>query len=145
MEEMLNVSSNPHVRARMTTAKIMELVAIALLPTAIAGVYNFGFRALAVLIVSTGAAVLAEWLYDHFMHKPNTITDFSAVVTGLLLGLNMPASIPLWIPALGSVFAIHHRKAAFWRSWTEFYEPGTGCPLFPYDFFCRKDDRFLCI
>ena len=62
MEEMLNVSSNPHVRARMTTAKIMELVAIALLPTAFAGVYNFGFRALAVLIVSTGAAVLAEWL-----------------------------------------------------------------------------------
>ena len=73
MEQMLNVSSNPHVRARMTTAKIMQLVAIALLPAAIVGIYNFGFKALAILVVSTGSAVLAEWLYDHFMHKPNTI------------------------------------------------------------------------
>ena len=93
MEQMLNVSSNPHVRARMTTAKIMQLVAIALLPAAIVGIYNFGFKALAILVVSTGSAVLAEWLYDHFMHKPNTIGDFSAVVTGLLIGMNMPAGI----------------------------------------------------
>ena len=106
MEQMLTVSSNPHVRARMTTAKIMQLVAIALLPAAIVGIYNFGFKALAILVVSTGSAVLAEWLYDHFMHKPNTIGDFSAVVTGLLIGMNMPAGIPLWIPALGSIFAI---------------------------------------
>ena len=61
MEQMLNVSSNPHVRARMTTAKIMQLVAIALLPAAIVGIYNFGFKALAILVVSTGSAVLAEW------------------------------------------------------------------------------------
>ena len=130
MEEMLNVSSNPHVRARMTTAKIMELVAIALLPTAFAGVYNFGFRALAVLIVSTGAAVLAEWLYDHFMHKPNTITDFSAVVTGLLLGLNMPASIPLWIPALGSVFAIIIVKQLFGGLGQNFMNPALAARCF---------------
>ena len=113
MEQMLNVSSNPHVRARMTTAKIMQLVAIALLPAAIVGIYNFGFKALAILVVSTGSAVLAEWLYDHFMHKPNTIGDFSAVVTGLLIGMNMPAGIPLWIPALGSIFAIIVVKQLF--------------------------------
>ena len=97
MEQMFNVSSNPHVRARMTTAKIMQLVVIALLPAALMGIYNHGLKALAVLVVSTGSAALAEWLYDHFMHKKNTVKDFSAVVTGLLIGLNMPAGIPLWI------------------------------------------------
>lgn len=142
MEEMLNVSSNPHVRARMTTAKIMELVAIALLPTAFAGVYNFGFRALAVLIVSTGAAVLAEWLYDHFMHKPNTITDFSAVVTGLLLGLNMPASIPLWIPALGSVFAIIIVKQLFGGLGQNFMNPALAARCFLMISFAGKMTDF---
>ncbi len=142
MEEMLNVSSNPHVRARMTTAKIMELVAIALLPTAIAGVYNFGFRALAVLIVSTGAAVLAEWLYDHFMHKPNTITDFSAVVTGLLLGLNMPVSIPLWIPALGSVFAIIIVKQLFGGLGQNFMNPALAARCFLMISFAGKMTDF---
>lgn len=142
MEEMLNVSSNPHVRARMTTAKIMELVAIALLPTAIAGVFNFGFRALAVLIVSTGAAVLAEWLYDHFMHKPNTITDFSAVVTGLLLGLNMPASIPLWIPALGSVFAIIIVKQLFGGLGQNFMNPALAARCFLMISFAGKMTDF---
>ena len=90
----------------MTTAKIMQLVVIALLPAALMGIYNHGLKALAVLVVSTGSAALAEWLYDHFMHKKNTVKDFSAVVTGLLIGLNMPAGIPLWIPVLGSIFAI---------------------------------------
>ena len=142
MEEMLNVSSNPHVRERMTTAKIMELVAIALLPTAFAGVYNFGFRALAVLIVSTGAAVLAEWLYDHFMHKPNTITDFSAVVTGLLLGLNMPASIPLWIPALGSVFAIIIVKQLFGGLGQNFMNPALAARCFLMISFAGKMTDF---
>lgn len=123
MEQMLNVSSNPHVRARMTTAKIMQLVAIALLPAAIVGIYNFGFKALAILVVSTGSAVLAEWLYDHFMHKPNTIGDFSAVVTGLLIGMNMPAGIPLWIPALGSIFAIIVVKQLFGGLGQNFMNP----------------------
>ena len=113
MEQMFNVSSNPHVRARMTTAKIMQLVVIALLPAALMGIYNHGLKALAVLVVSTGSAALAEWLYDHFMHKKNTVKDFSAVVTGLLIGLNMPAGIPLWIPVLGSIFAIIVVKQLF--------------------------------
>ncbi len=145
MEQMFNVSSNPHVRARMTTAKIMQLVVIALLPAALMGIYNHGLKALAVLVVSTGSAALAEWLYDHFMHKKNTVKDFSAVVTGLLIGLNMPAGIPLWIPVLGSIFCNYCGKTAFWRSWTELYKSGPGSPLFPYDFLCRQDDRFFCI
>ena len=145
MEQMFNVSSNPHVRARMTTAKIMQLVVIALLPAALMGIYNHGLKALAVLVVSTGSAALAEWLYDHFMHKKNTVKDFSAVVTGLLIGLNMPAGIPLWHPGARQYFCNYCGKTAFWRSWPELYEPGPGSPLFPYDFLCRQDDRFFCI
>ena len=123
MEEMYNVSSNPHVRARMTTAKIMQLVVIALLPAALMGIYNHGLKALAVLVVSTGSAALAEWLYDHFMHKPNTVKDFSAVVTGLLLALNMPAQIPLWMPVLGSAFSIIVVKQLFGGLGQNFMNP----------------------
>ena len=123
MEQMFNVSSNPHVRARMTTAKIMQLVVIALLPAALMGIYNHGLKALAVLVVSTGSAALAEWLYDHFMHKKNTVKDFSAVVTGLLIGLNMPAGIPLWIPVLGSIFAIIVVKQLFGGLGQNFMNP----------------------
>ena len=130
MEQMFNVSSNPHVRARMTTAKIMQLVAIALLPAALMGIYNHGLKALAVLVVSTGSAALAEWLYDHFMHKKNTVKDFSAVVTGLLIGLNMPAGIPLWIPVLGSIFAIIVVKQLFGGLGQNFMNPALGARCF---------------
>lgn len=99
----------------------------------------------AILVVSTGSAVLAEWLYDHFMHKPNTIGDFSAVVTGLLIGMNMPAGIPLWIPALGSIFAIIVVKQLFGGLGQNFMNPGPCCPLFPYDFLCGKNDGLFRI
>ena len=142
MEQMLNVSSNPHVRARMTTAKIMQLVSIALLPAAIMGVYNYGLKALAILVVSTGSAVLAEWLYDHFMHKKNTVKDFSAVVTGLLIGMNMPAGIPIWIPALGSVFAIIVVKQLFGGLGQNFMNPALAARCFLMISFAGKMTDF---
>ena len=95
MEEMYNVSSNPHVRDKMTTSRIMQLVVIALLPATLFGIWNFGFHALLVVLVTVISSVFFEWLYDRLMHKKNTINDFSAVVTGLLLALNMPPQIPL--------------------------------------------------
>ncbi|MDC7287206.1 RnfABCDGE type electron transport complex subunit D [Blautia schinkii] len=113
MDQMLHVSSNPHVRDKMSTSRIMQLVVIALLPASVFGIWNFGFRALLIILVSVVSSVAFEWLYDHFMHKQNTITDYSAVVTGLLLALNMPASIPLWMPVLGSAFAIIVVKQLF--------------------------------
>ena len=113
MEQKLHVSSNPHVRDNMTTGRIMQLVAIALLPASLFGIWNFGFRALLIILVSVVASVLSEWLYDRLMHKKNTIADGSAVVTGLLLALNMPPQIPLWMPALGSIFAIIVVKQLF--------------------------------
>lgn len=113
MDQMLHVSSNPHVRDKMTTDRIMQLVVIALLPASLFGIWNFGLRALLVILVSVISSVGFEWLYDHFMHKKNTIGDFSAVVTGLLLALNMPPQIPLWMPILGSAFAIIVVKQLF--------------------------------
>ena len=142
MEQMFNVSSNPHVRARMTTAKIMQLVAIALLPAALMGIYNHGLKALAVLVVSTGSAALAEWLYDHFMHKKNTVKDFSAVVTGLLIGLNMPAGIPLWIPVLGSIFAIIVVKQLFGGLGQNFMNPALAARWFLMISFAGKMTDF---
>lgn len=113
MEQMLHVSSNPHVRDNMTTSRIMQLVAIALLPASLFGIWNFGVKALLIILVSVASAVFFEWLYDRLMHKENTTGDFSAVVTGLLLALNMPVGVPLWMPILGTAFAIIVVKQLF--------------------------------
>ena len=130
MDQMLHVSSNPHVRDKMTTSKIMQLVALALLPATLFGIYNFGLRALLVVVITVASSVFFEWIYDKLMHKKNTITDFSAVVTGLLLALNMPASIPLWMPVLGSAFAIIVVKQLFGGLGQNFMNPALGARCF---------------
>ena len=130
MDQMLHVSSNPHVRDKMTTSKIMQLVVLALLPTTLFGIYNFGLRALLVVVITVASSVFFEWIYDKLMHKKNTITDFSAVVTGLLLALNMPASIPLWMPVLGSAFAIIVVKQLFGGLGQNFMNPALGARCF---------------
>ena len=130
MDQMLHVSSNPHVRDKMTTSKIMQLVALALLPATLFGIYNFGLRALLVVVITVASSVFFEWIYDKLMHKKNTITDFSAVVTGLLLALNMPASIPLWMPVLGSAFAIIVVKQVFGGLGQNFMNPALGARCF---------------
>ena len=91
MSEMRNVSSNPHVRDNWTTRKIMMVVAASLLIPAGYGVYSFGLNALIMLILSVASCVATEYIYEKAMHKVVTIGDFSAVVTGLLLGMNLPA------------------------------------------------------
>ena len=123
MEQMLNVSSNPHVRDKMTTGRIMQLVVLALLPTTLFGIWNFGFRAFLVVLVTVASSVFFEWLYDRLMHKKNTVTDFSAAVTGLLLALNMPPQIPRWMPVLGSAFAIIVVKQLFGGLGQNFMNP----------------------
>lgn len=79
MEQMYNVSSNPHIRDKMTTSRIMQLVVIALLPTTLFGIWNFGVHALLVVLATVASSVFFEWLYDRLMHKKNTTTDFSAL------------------------------------------------------------------
>ncbi len=129
-QPMLNMSSSPHVRDKTTSSNIMLFVVIALLPASLFGVWNFGLRAFIMLIVTTVTAVLTEYIYEKLMHKPVTINDFSAVVTGLLLGLNMPASAPYWMGALGSVFAILIVKQLFGGLGQNFMNPALGARCF---------------
>lgn len=142
MEQMLNVSSNPHVRDKMTTSRIMQLVVLALLPTTLFGIWNFGFRALLVVLVTVASSVFFEWLYDRLMHKKNTVNDFSAVVTGLLLALNMPPQIPLWMPVLGSAFAIIVVKQLFGGLGQNFMNPALAARCFLMISFAGKMTDF---
>lgn len=127
---MLNVSSSPHVRDNSSTRRIMFDVCIALLPACIFGIVNFGMRALAVLVVSVITCVVSEYLFEYFMHRPITVGDLSAVVTGLLLGMNMPHTIPLWIVMLGSVFAIIVVKQLFGGLGQNFMNPALAARCF---------------
>ena len=142
MSELLKVSSNPHVRARMKTDNIMLLVLIALLPSAFFGVVNFGLRSLAVLAVSVVSAVLTEYLYEKLMHKKITIGDFSAAVTGLLLGLNLPSTVPLWLPVIGNVFAILFVKQLFGGLGQNFMNPALAGRCFLMISFAGKMTNF---
>ncbi len=121
MEKMFKVSSNPHIRSKDTTSRIMQYVALALLPATIFGIFNFGMHAMFLVMITVSATVLSEYIYDRCMKKEISIGDFSAVVTGLLLALNLPPEAPLWIGVIGGVFAIIVVDA-LWRSGTEFYE-----------------------
>lgn len=108
----------------------MLMVVIALLPATAFGVYNFGLPALIMMVSTTAAAVLAEYIYEKLMHKKVTIGDFSAVVTGMLLGLNMPPTAPWWMGALGSVFAILIVKQLFGGLGQNFMNPALGARCF---------------
>lgn len=113
MSELLHVSSSPHIRSKIKTDSIMGMVVIALLPALLSGVLNFGWRALLLTGISVGTCVVTEYVYERLMHKKVTIRDFSAVVTGLLLALNLPSGAPWWIPIVGGVFAILIVKQLF--------------------------------
>jgi len=113
MEKKLHLTSSPHIQCGNTTGKIMRDVIIALLPTTAAGIYLFGISALLVIAVTVSSAVLAEFIFNLITKKEQTIGDLSAVVTGLLLALNLSANVPLWQAALGSVFAIIIVKCIF--------------------------------
>ena len=131
MNENYNVSSSPHIRDRITSSKIMLLVVIALLPATFFGIWNFRREGAWLLVVVTVAsAVLAEYIWEKLMHKPVTINDFSAVVTGLLLALNLPPTLPLWMGALGSVFAIIVVKQLFGGLGQNFMNPALAARCF---------------
>jgi electron transport complex protein RnfD len=109
----LVVSSSPHIRSEDTVQRIMLDVIIALLPATAASVYFFGFRALAIVIVSVIAAIAAEAIIQKIRKKPVTINDGSAVITGLLLALTLSPAMPLWMAAVGSVVAIGIGKQVY--------------------------------
>ena len=109
----LVVSASPHLRTKDTTQRIMLDVVIALIPSLIAAVVLFGPRVLAVTATTVITAVLSEFVARKVMKRHNTIQDLSAVVTGLILAFNLPVSIPLWMAAIGSFFAIVVVKQMF--------------------------------
>ena len=107
------VSGTPHVRSKESIQSIMRDVIIALIPATAAGIFFFGIPALILIAVSIVACVFFEWLYQKLLKKPVTISDLSAVVTGLLLAMNLPASAPVWVPIVGAAFAIIFAKQLF--------------------------------
>lgn len=109
----VHVSVSPHIRHATTTRSVMRDVVIALLPACAMGVYTFGYRAFVILVLTVCACVLTELVYQKCMKLPVTITDLSAVVTGMLIAMNMPSTIPYWMPVLGGVFAILVVKQLF--------------------------------
>ena len=130
MSEQLKVSSSPHVRSKDTTERIMLYVIIALLPTTLFGIYNFGYRALILILVTIASCVASEWIFNKIVHKKQTINDLSAVVTGLLLALNLPATLPWWEAVLGGVFAIVVVKCMFGGLGQNFMNPALGARCF---------------
>ncbi len=110
---MFHVSVSPHIRDKSSTRKIMIDVCIALVPTLAFGVWHFGINALFVILSSVLSCVVSEAVFELIIKKPITVFDFSAVVTGLILALNMPPNIAWWVPAVGGVFAIVIVKMLF--------------------------------
>ena len=144
MSELKKVSSNPHVRAKVTTSHIMLAVVIALLPTSIYGIFNFGFKAAVLILVTVASTVLTEYVYEVAMKKKVTIGDFSAVVTGLLLALNLPVSAPWWIGVIGGVFAILVVKMLFGGLGQNFMNPALAARCFLLISFTGIMTNFEC-
>ena len=129
-EQLYHVSSSPHIRSKVTTASIMRDVALALLPSCLFSVYWFGLRALAVLVISVISCQAAELLYFRLAGKKRAAYECSAVVTGLLLGMNLPSTIPLWIPIVGGFFAIIVVKELFGGLGNNFMNPALAARCF---------------
>lgn len=140
----MKVSSNPHVRSKSTTSSIMLTVVIALLPAAGFGIYNFGLKALLLMLVTVASTVLTELAFEKICKKKVTIGDYSAVVTGLLLAMNLPVSAPWWIGVLGGVFAILVVKMLFGGLGQNFMNPALGARCFLLISFTSIMTNFDC-
>ena len=106
MSSSIIVSGTPHVRSKESIQSIMRDVVIALIPASVMGIYYFGIKALMLIAISIVSSVVFEWGYEKILKKPITVTDFSAVLTGLLLALDLPATASWWVPVVGSFVAI---------------------------------------
>ena len=124
------VTSSPHIRGKRNTQQIMLDVIIALIPTLLVGIVRFGMNALVVTLVSIIAAVAAEWLCGMVVYHKNTVKDLSSVVTGLLLALTLPATVPYWAAALGSAFAIIVVKGLCGGLGKNIFNPALGARAF---------------
>ncbi len=130
MPEMLTVSPSPHIKSAESTTTIMLDVIIALIPAFIWGVYVFGTRAIVVMVISVAACVGFEAAAQFLLHRPITVSDLSATVTGLLLAMNLPVTIPLWMPVVGAFFAIVVVKQLFGGIGCNFVNPALSARVF---------------
>ncbi len=130
MPKFLTVAPSPHIKSHETTSTVMLEVIIALIPAFVWGVYIFGWRALAIGLLSVGACVAFEALIQKILHRPVTVKDLSAAVTGLLLAMNLPVSVPLWMPVVGAFFAIVVVKQLFGGIGKNFLNPALAARVF---------------
>lgn len=130
MNDLYNVSAAPHARSPITSRNIMQDVVIALIPASLFGIFNFGARALLVILTTILACVVTEYVYCKLMKKKVNPGDYSDVVTGLLLALNLPASIPLWMAVIGGVFAILIVKMLYGGLGQNFMNPALAARVF---------------
>ncbi len=130
MSDLFNVSSSPHIRSKDTSSRIMQYVVLALLPTTLFGIYNFGIKAVILIAVTIASCIASEWGYEKIVHKKSTINDWSCVVTGLLLALNLPATLPWWEAVIGGFFAIVVVKMLFGGLGQNFMNPALGARCF---------------
>lgn len=144
MSDLLKVSSNPHVRSKITTSSIMLAVVISLLPAAGFGIYNFGIDALVLILVTVATCVATELIYELLMKQTITIKDCSAIVTGLLLALNLPSTVPWWIAVIGGAFAILVVKMLFGGMGQNFMNPALGARCFLMISFTPIMTNFTC-
>lgn len=144
MSDLMKVSSNPHIRSKAGTSKIMLCVVLALMPAAAFGVYNFGINALLLILITVASCVCSEFLFDVICKKKNSIGDFSAVVTGVLLALNLPPNAPWWIGLVGGAFAIVVVKMLFGGLGQNFMNPALGARCFLLISFTSIMTNFDC-
>lgn len=135
---MYNVSSSPHVKAKMTTQSIMRDVIIALLPATVFGIYNYanlfglkyGIHTALLIVYIVATCVISEFIFNKITKRPNTVNDLSAVVTGMILALNLPCTFPYWQALLGGIFAIIVVKQLFGGLGQNFMNPALGARCF---------------
>lgn len=130
MEQTMKISSSPHIRDKETTTNIMGQVIVALMPATIFGIYNFGMKALITILITIISCIIFEAGYQKIIKTKVTIKDLSAVLTGLLLALNLPPEVPFWLPIIGSFFAIIVVKQIFGGLGQNFMNPALGARCF---------------
>ncbi len=132
MPKLLSVSASPHIKAADTTQTVMLDVIIALVPSLMWGIHVFGLRALWITLISIGACVIFETLFQVVTKRPVTVLDLSAVVTGLLIAMNLSVSVPLWLPAAGAFFAIIVVKQIFGGIGKNIVNPALAARVFMF-------------
>lgn len=138
----LNMSSNPHIRDNKTTTTIMLDVIIALIPATVFGIYKFGIKALILILATMTTCVVSEYIYEKLMKKSITIFDCSAALTGLLLALNLPVNLPVWMAVIGGLFAIIIVKQLFGGIGQNFMNPALAARCFLLISFAKQMTDF---